>query len=94
MLWSPLYPDVTDTDDCYITSLEWQAYFKLMKYNTLSSTWLTGELLNTIYNDIKTQVDRVIDGCTEIGLVVDESTDIIGDRITTLEVIVKGNSYH
>jgi hypothetical protein len=72
---------------------EWMAFFKALGYTPLTRQTLVSTVLDNCYETVKSDVDRIIDSSSNIGIVSDESTNISGTRIENVSVVVKGTSY-
>ena len=76
------------------TTPEWQAFFKTIGYIPPLRDRLAGPLLDQCYTKTKIEVEKVIASTDHIRVVADESTNINGDRIKNVSVIVNGILYH
>ena len=75
-------------------SLEQKAFFKALGYTPPVRQTLASTVLDRYYDKVKDEVIRVLNSSSTLGLVVDESSNISGNRIENVSVICKGTAYH
>jgi hypothetical protein len=75
-------------------SPEWMEFFKVLGYTPPTRKTLSSTLLDECYQKVKEDVQAVFRASQQLGIVADESNNIMSDRIENVSVMCKGTSYH
>lgn len=72
---------------------DWMQFFQALSYVPPQRKQLATSLLDEVQNEVKERVEDTWKGASQLGIVADESSNIIGDRIGNISVMHKGTSY-
>ncbi|RDL32500.1 uncharacterized protein BP5553_08956 [Venustampulla echinocandica] len=75
-------------------SPEWTEFFRALDFQVPNPKKLANELLNRCYDQVKEEVQEVIDKSTYVGIVSDGSSNVSRARVENIMVIAKGQAYY
>ena len=91
-----LFAKAVYTSNCAFSLFQtndWLEFFQALSYIPPQRKQLASPLLDEVYKEVKERVEDTWKGASQLGIVADESSNIIGDRIGNISVIHKGTSY-